>query len=80
MSAVLTHIDVAGRSLEREAESQFLDLDGVLTFAEKIVTVPTRLGVESLIDQRQRLQQVFFPEVLTFEWEGIWNTCKFLSL
>jgi site-specific DNA recombinase len=59
-------IDAAGVEL-RQAESQFLDLEGVLGFAEKIVTAPTRMWLESSIDQRQRLQQVLFPQGLTFD-------------
>jgi len=39
---------------------------GRLTFAEKIITSPARLWLESSVDQRQRLQQTFFPNGLTF--------------
>jgi len=59
-------IDAAEVEL-RQAESQFLDLEGVLTFAEKIITSPVRLWLESSVDQRQRLQQTFFPNGLTFD-------------
>ena len=51
----------------REAESEFLDLEGVLKFAEKIISRPARLWVESSLDQRQRLQTLFFPTGLTFD-------------
>ncbi len=49
-----------------EQESESLDLEGVLAFAGKIVTRPSRLWLESSLDQRQRLQQVTFPKGLTF--------------
>jgi hypothetical protein len=39
----------------------------VLTFAEKIITSPTRLRLESSIDQRRRLQKTLFPDGLIFE-------------
>jgi hypothetical protein len=48
-------IDAAEVDL-RQVESQFLDLEGVLTFAEKIISSPARLWLESSLDQRQRLQ------------------------
>ena len=54
----------------RLAESQFLDLEGVLAFAEKIVTCPARLWLESSVDQRQRLQMTFFPGGLSFDGEA----------
>lgn len=59
-------IDAAEIELRR-VESEFLDLDGVLMFAEKIVSSPVRLWLESSIDQRQRLQQTFFPQGVTFD-------------
>ena len=62
-------IDAAQVEL-RQAESQFLDLEGVLIFAEKIVTSPARLWLESSVDQRQRLQLTFFPSGLAFDGEG----------
>jgi len=61
-------IEAAGQELRR-VESQFLDLDGVLAFAQKIVISPARLWLESSVDQQQRLQQTFFPEGLTFDGE-----------
>jgi site-specific DNA recombinase len=51
----------------RRIESDFIDFDGVLTFAEKIVECPARLWMESSLDQRQRLQQTFFLSGVTFD-------------
>jgi hypothetical protein len=60
--------DIEAAELElRQVESQFLDLEEVLAFAEKIVTSPARLWLESSIDQRQRLQQIFFPQGVTYD-------------
>jgi DNA invertase Pin-like site-specific DNA recombinase len=51
----------------RRSESNFLDFEGLLTFAEKIVRSPARLWMESSLDQRQRLQQTFFPSGITYD-------------
>lgn len=51
----------------RKSESEFLDLEGVLTFAQKIFAIPARLWMESSLDQKQRLQQLFFPNGLTYD-------------
>ena len=60
--------DIEAAQVElRKVESQFLDLDGVLTFAEKIVTSPARLWLESSVDQRQKLQMALFPSGLSFD-------------
>ena len=66
----------------RQAESNFLDLEGVLVFAEKIITSPARLWLESTLDQRQRLQGTFFPDRLEFDGEkfGTTATSLFFSL
>ena len=66
----------------REAEVQFVDLDGVLAFAEKIVSRPARLWVESSIDQRQRLQTLFFPSGITFDGQefGTGATSSFFNV
>jgi len=53
-------IDEAEQEL-RLAESEFPDLEGVLAFAEKIITSPAHLWLESSPDQRQRLQSTFSP-------------------
>jgi DNA invertase Pin-like site-specific DNA recombinase len=75
--------DIEAAQVElRQAESQFLDLEGVLAFAEKIVTSPARLWLESSVDQRQRLQKTFFPEGLTFNGQefGTPSTSSFFSV
>jgi site-specific DNA recombinase len=51
----------------RAAEAEFIDLEAVLAFAEKIISRPARLWVESALDQKQRLQTVYFPGGLSFD-------------
>ena len=53
----------------RTSENQYLDFEGLMDFADKIASRPARLWIESAIDQRQRLQKVFFPHGLSFDGE-----------
>jgi hypothetical protein len=66
----------------REAESEHIDLEGVLAFAEKIISRPARLWLEGSLDQRQRLQTVFFPAGITFDEKefGTGATSLFFSM
>ena len=50
---------------------------GVLAFAEHLLTNAARLWMEASLDQKQRLQSVFFPEGLRFDGErfGTAATC-----
>ena len=76
-------VDIEAAELQlRQAESEFLDLEGVLMFAEKIISSPARLWLESSLDHRQRLQQTFFPEGLTFDGQefGTPSSSSFFSL
>ena len=59
------------------AVSELLDVDGVLAFAEHVLTNGARLWMELGLDQKQRLQQVLFPEGLRFDGEkfGTAVTC-----
>jgi hypothetical protein len=74
-------VDYAEQQL-RATETDFLDLEGVLTFAAKIVTVPARLWMESSLDQRQKMQQTLFPDGLVFNSErfGTAPSSSFFSL
>ena len=54
----------------REAELEELDVEGVLAFAEHLLTNAARLWTEASLDQKQRLQTVFFPEGLRFNGEN----------
>ena len=53
------------------------DVEGVLAFAEHVMTNADRLWMELSLDQRQQLQKVLFPEGLRFDGErfGTAVTC-----
>ena len=44
-----------------------LDVEGILAFAERILPSAADLWVQSSLDQRQRFQQLFFPEGVAFD-------------
>jgi hypothetical protein len=54
-----------------------LDIDAVLALAEHVVTNAARLWIEVDLVQKQRLQQILFPEGLRFDGEkfGTAATC-----
>lgn len=62
-----------------EAEIDEFDIEGTLAFAEHLVTHSSRLWIEAALDQRQRLQKLFFPEGLSFDGEEFRTplTCPF---
>jgi len=66
----------------RAAEFENIELESVLTFAEKIMMRPARLWVESTLAQRQRLQKTLFPNGIVFDGEqfGTESTSLFFSL
>ena len=62
-------IETAEREL-READLEQMDLEAVLAFAEKLVERPRQLWLESTLEQKQRLQRVFFPDGVKYTKEG----------
>ena len=62
-------VESAERDL-REANLEQMDVEAVLTFAEKLVERPQQLWLESTLEQKQRLQRVFFPDGVTYTKEG----------
>jgi len=44
-----------------------LDVEGVLAFAERVLPKASDLWVHASLDQRQRLQQLFFPDGVPFD-------------
>jgi hypothetical protein len=62
--------------LSAATENQ-LDVEGLLAFAEHLLTNAARLWMELGLDQKQQLQQVLFPEGLQFDGEtfGTAVTC-----
>jgi hypothetical protein len=44
-----------------------LDVEGILAFAERVLPRASDLWVQASLEQRQRFQQLFFPEGITFD-------------
>jgi hypothetical protein len=57
----LVQIDRHGSQLDE------LDVAGILAFAERVLPRASDLWVQASLDQRQRLQQLFFPEGIPFD-------------
>ena len=51
-----------------------LDVEGILAFAERILPRASDLWVQASLDQRQRFQQLFFPEGIAFDGNGFVGT------
>ena len=54
-----------------EATLDGLDVEGLLGFAEHVLTDAARLWDEASADQKLRLQRVFFPEGVTFDGNAL---------
>ena len=50
--------------------SDQLDIEAVLAFADKLIRQPQKLWTESSLEQKQKLQRVFFPDGVTVTSEG----------
>jgi site-specific DNA recombinase len=44
-----------------------LDVEGILAFVERVLPRAADLWVQATLDQRQRFQQLFFPDGITFD-------------
>jgi multidrug resistance efflux pump len=53
-----------------EADMECTDLEAVIEFAERLVARPKQLWLESSLEQKQRLQRVFFPDGVTYTADG----------
>ena len=54
--------------IDHHAESiEELDVQGILAFAERVLPRAADLWVQASLDQKQRLQQLFFPEGIGFD-------------
>jgi site-specific DNA recombinase len=62
-------IELAEQTL-READVEHIDVEAVLVFVERLVERPRQLWLESTLEQKQRLQRVFFPDGLTYTNDG----------
>ena len=48
-------------------ELEEMDVEGILAFAERALPSASNLWVQSSLAQKQRLQQLFFPEGVRFD-------------
>lgn len=54
--------------IEQHAEQlEELDVEGILGFAERVLPNAADLWVHASLDQKQRLQQLFFPDGIVFD-------------
>ena len=71
--------------IERHAsELEGLDVEGILAFAEPVLPNASDLWVRAALNQKQRLQQPFFPDGLPFDRKRLIRTrsnlCRFQGL
>ena len=55
-------------------ELEELDVEGILAFAERVLPSASNLWVQSSLNQKQRLQQMFFPEGIRFDGKRLVGT------
>ena len=67
-SVTLLRIDRHSAQLEE------LDVEGILAFAERVPPRAADLWVQPSLEQRQRFQQLFFPEGIAFDGNGFDGT------
>ena len=63
-SGVSTQID--HHPHHAEALEEF-DVEGILAFGERVLPRASDLWVQSSLDHKQRLQQLFFPDAIRFD-------------
>ena len=51
-----------------------LHVESILAFAERVLPRAADLWLQSSLDQRQRFQQLFFPEGIAFDGNGFVGT------
>ncbi len=56
------------------SELDELDVEGILAFAERFLTRAADLWVQASLEQRQRFQELFFPEGIAFDGNGFVRT------
>ena len=55
-------------------ELEELDVEGILAFAERVLPSASNLWVQSSLNQKQRLQQLFFPEGVRLDGKRLVGT------
>ena len=53
-----------------------LDVEGILAFAERVLPRAADLWVQASLEQRQRFQQLFFPDGIAFDGKGFVGTAR----
>jgi site-specific DNA recombinase len=53
------------------SELEEMDVEGILAFAERVLPSASNLWVQSSFAQKQRLQQVFFPDGVRFDGKSL---------
>ena len=67
--------------MDRHAtEVEELDVEGILAFAERVLPSASNLWVQASLNQKQRLQQLFFPEGVRFDGRRLVGTGITLSV
>ena len=56
------------------SELEEMDVEGILAFAERVLPSASNLWVQSSFAQKQRLQQVFFPDGIRFDGKKLVGT------
>jgi len=62
------------------AELEEMDVEGILAFAERVLPSASNLWVQASFAQKQRLQQVFFPDGICFDGKRLVGTRTTLSV
>jgi hypothetical protein len=62
------------RIAKHSTELEELDVEGILAFAERVLPRAADLWVQAQLDQRQRFQQLFFPEGLAVDGQRLVGT------
>ncbi len=66
----------SGRDRVHDARLDELDVESVLAFAEYVLSNPGRLWGEASLEQKQRLQKVWFPRGVTYSQDGRFGTAE----
>ena len=61
-------------------ELEEFDVEGILSFAERVLPRASDLWVQASLEQRQRLQRLFFPEGVAFSGKAFDRTVVTSSL
>lgn len=64
----------SARVRQHETAIEDLDVEGILHFAEQVLPSAAQLWSHASLDQRQRLQQLFFAEGMTFDGNQLIRT------